>query len=29
MAKKILKYGVDIEIIVKYTSLTKEEIEKL
>ena len=29
IAKKMLKDGLDIEIIIKYTGLTKEEIEKL
>ena len=29
IAKKMLKDGLDIEIIIKYTGLTKEEIEKM
>ena len=29
MAKKMLKDKLDIETIIKYTDLTKEEIEKL
>ena len=29
IAKNMLKDGIDIEIIIKYTGLTKEEIEKL
>ena len=29
MAKKMLKDKLDIENIIKYTGLTKEEIEKL
>ena len=29
IAKRMLKDGLDIEIIIKYTGLTKEEIEKM